>query len=36
MSVNINFNNYYFLEAAVKIIMLSLAEKRIQKSLVAF
>ena len=36
MSVNINFYNYYFLETAVKIIMLSLAEKRIQKSLVAF
>ena len=36
MNVNINFYNYYFLETAVKIIMLSLAEKRIQKHLVAF
>ena len=36
MNVKINFYNYYFLETAVEIIMLSLAEKRIQKHLVAF
>ena len=35
MSDNINFYNYYMLETAVKIIMLSLAEKRMQKNLEA-
>ena len=35
MSDNINFYNYYLLETAVKIMMLSLAEKRMQKNLEA-
>ena len=33
MSDNINFYNYYLSETAVKITMLNLAEKRMQKNL---